>query len=417
MAAILGAGVALPAGATMGHDGGTRLSVRPAGGDDLTIIHNQEVLDPIADKIREYGVSSDPAFSDLLVDPLDTTITVFRQGDPMAGSDILGGYRAVAGQITISFQTAELTSREVSRLDATLIDVATTTNVFGSDVASWGTDLPGGTFTVWYAETSPESGINTALSADVKEDPDLANLFAKVRYSKMVGQLQPASRTADTSPYYGGSLISPSGCSTGFSVRSTQTSSYYQTTAWHCIPSNNHTVNTGAGAPLGTVSSEDGYTDSSYIKVRSGASSAPRIFDGAYPNGTQSKLVVGMSLPNAGDRLCLSGAKSYARCNGQLGTGRTWTLPKPTGETTTASGSLISSFDGTWLIARGDSGGPVFRNTNGNTQALAYGTISLVSAQSGYCPSWMSTGSQCGPWGYITLARDMASRHNVYFNW
>lgn len=389
------------------------------GGDDLAIIRNQDILDPAADKLRSYAKENDPRFSDLEIDPVNSRVTVFRRGAIPTDAGLLDGYRKVADPVVIRFESGDLASTEVDRLDGALADVVANLGVIQStETASWGTDGPGGAFTVWYSNTSPESRFRTALTSMGRmADPSFSSLIDRVAYSRVPGELEPASRTADTSAFYGGSLITPSGCSTGFSVRSTQTPSAYQTTAWHCIPSNNHTVKTGAGAALGSVSSEDGYTDSSYIKIGAGATSAARVFDGVYSDATSSKIVVGMSLPNAGDRLCLSGAKSYLRCNGQLGTGRTWTVLKPTGETTTAHGSLISTVDGTWLIAKGDSGGPVFRNTNGNTQALAYGTISTVSVQSGYCPSWMPPNSECGPWGYVSLAGDMASRHHVVFNW
>lgn len=415
---LLGVGHAHVAAAEAGPSS-TPVADAAAGGADSAIIRNQDVLDPVADKLRSYAAENDVKFSDLEIDPVNSHVTVFRQGATPTDSVLLDGYQKTAGTVVIQFAPGDLTSTEVDRLDSALVDVVTGSGLIRStETASWGTDGPGGAFTVWYSDTSPQSRFRTALTSMSRmADPKFSSLVDSIAYSKTPGDLQPASRTADTSGFYGGSLITPSGCSTGFSVRSTQTSSAYQTTAWHCIPSNNHTVKTGAGAPLGTVLSEDGYTDTSYINIRAGATSAARVFDGGYPDGTKNKAVVGMSLPNAGDRLCLSGAKSYVRCNGQLGTGRTWTVPKPTGQTTTVHGSLISSFDGTWLIARGDSGGPVFRNTNGDTQALAYGTISTVNVQSGYCPSWMSAGSECGPWGYISLARDLASRHHVVFNW
>lgn len=79
-------------------------------------------------------------------------------------------------------------------------------------------------------------------------------------------------------------------------------------------------------------------------------------------------------------------------------------------------GSQIYSTDTNWLFIQGDSGGPVFRNTNSNTQALAYGFISagLFGPWEVPCPSWLS-GKTCTGNGTITLAAQMEAVTHVSF--
>lgn len=84
-------------------------------------------------------------------------------------------------------------------------------------------------------------------------------------------------------------------------------------------------------------------------------------------------------MPHGPDGLTAHSTYSRVRCNARPGTGISWSMTNAfTGATIFPSGSKIYSTDGARIIGGGDTGGPVSRNTNSNTQALACGTMSTA---------------------------------------
>lgn len=97
---------------------------------------------------------------------------------------------------------------------------------------------------------------------------------------------------------------------------------------------------------------------------------------------------------------------------------------KYTGEKHNLKGFRVYTTQGrTAIAAQGDSGGPVFYNTNSNTQALAVGTISASLDREGIGGGWNATcpsritGSKCF-YGYDAVSMsDIIANNHGHVNW
>lgn len=377
-------------------------------GLDSTIQTRQNVLDPAADQVRKFALIQDADFSDVGVDAVTNKLTIYRRG-ALDDSMRAQYHTAATDAVSIDFQPAVITEAERDSLDRWLTSNLAAAEKAGVLMNEWGTDHLGGQFVIWYTGTSPESFVQTEITTLQLPADTLTYVERKPVSSN--------ARIADTSPYYGGSRIvtGGSGCSTGFAVKGTNGADYL-ITAWHCFsPSSPNAYTAGNNGYIGAITSTYAYADISYIKVlpRNGVPqySDNFVFSGAYQNDDSNYTVTGWQNPNANDYLCASGAYSYARCNVQLGTGRTWTVTGAAG-TATAHGSEIHSTNGQWITGAGDSGGPIYRYVSNETSVNAYGIDSAGLRDGVGCPSWQQ---KCDNTGRIGLARDAVSNNGVNF--
>jgi len=211
-----------------------------------------------------------------------------------------------------------------------------------------------------------------------------------------------ASRQNDSSPFYGGlGLTTPNNgyCSGAFGARRTAGSvtSYYMISAWHC---GSGTYKDRAGEVIGSTGTVGAgpakEADVIAIKVKSGASSGTRVFDGAWNNSSNySKPVSSKGRATKGKRFCSSGANSGVHCALKV-TGTNVRVKYPSGQV--VFGQVLAEQVKTGIaLAQGDSGGPVF-----GPHAGAWAKVQAIGVISGgtrtmTCPSLAaaSTKTKC----------------------
>jgi hypothetical protein len=401
-------------------------------GDDPVVIARQAVLDPAADLIEQAVRSSDPGFGDIEVDAVQNQLIVHRVGgypvDHEGGIKDLYAATIPAG-IKVEFSRATLTKTEVQALmDLTASAVPALDS--GSRLTYWGLDHIGGDFTVSYAGNLPDSqytkfavNLRNKRTQGVGNRPYVSDqLLAKVKFRR--NDVDELSRLADIKQYYGGSRVhfpnfdtKPGfeSASSGWPVRS-PSGLEYLTTAWHTYKPTDPRVWTNIdynNVLIGSVTSTATYSDTAFIRT----DSSPFIFTGTYPDQSTSRWVAGWQGARAGDLVCTSGSYSYARCNVRVGTAAGWGVTNAyTGQGHGVNGSSVASTDGAWISAKGDSGGPVFRYNNNQSNVSAYGMVSAGDTASVVsCPSWIKT--TCYTAGKIALAQDIVLSNNISFSW
>lgn len=215
---------------------------------------------------------------------------------------------------------------------------------------------------------------------------------------------ETSSRSADTSPYYGGAVIkTPAGsvCSDAFGAYDNN-GTRYMITAAHCSGYADGVVEqNGTGVRMGVTSKISSYRanaskyDLALITLDYPKQGGLRMFDGGVGTGEFSKPVYARANYLAsGTALCASGAKTGARCG--LASGSQVNACYDDGQCSivvrvTASSGIV------W--AKGDSGGPVFDlNPSNGSQVRAQGVVSgIYNAYN--CPQY-GTGNNCSGSGY-----------------
>jgi hypothetical protein len=195
----------------------------------------------------------------------------------------------------------------------------------------------------------------------------------------------PASREADTSPFWGGADVN--GCTTGFAWHSGTTD--MMVTAGHCFSSGG-SASTPAQS-MGSVRSGDEESwnsgtgtvymtgqstyrgDIALIRIYSGKYSAARIYRGGYNSSTNAPVAGKWSRgPASGDQYCTGGRASGEQCGWKV----VWSA---TGNYTYNSGEVARRVwrgdKRGWCIKAGDSGGPVY-TVRSDGYVVAKGIIS-----------------------------------------
>ncbi|MGQ0572637.1 MAG: S1 family peptidase [Pseudonocardia sp.] len=174
-----------------------------------------------------------------------------------------------------------------------------------------------------------------------------------------------ASRGDDFSPYWGGARWN--GCSTGFAF--TINGARKMLSAGHC-GSNGQTANDGGGQRMGTISGDNNSRDRLYINTESSG----RIYTGGVGSGESSNAVAGASRSFVGNIVCSSGAYSGTRCNSQVvAVNQTINIGYLVFGTVRAE-----QRDRQAAIGQGDSGGPSYTATSGNSRVTAKGTHTAI---------------------------------------
>jgi len=188
---------------------------------------------------------------------------------------------------------------------------------------------------------------------------------------ELSGGPPPRSRWND--PSAGGAAMAPS-CTLGFTIYRNQ--QHQMLTALHCFPkgsgSDRYTINDkgGQGSKFGTLASvpavNRGITvDAAAIKPVAGTEFRGYVWRGVNGDATgrgQSKMrVSGAAVPQVGNYVCTSGARSGEICNIKV-TERfdSYIAEGPDGKTLYGPGWQALAPSGTSAAGRGDSGGPVY---------------------------------------------------------
>jgi hypothetical protein len=219
------------------------------------------------------------------------------------------------------------------------------------------------------------SGIVLNTEGDVEDAkrkvPDVG-MSVTVKYKK---NPKPASRLADSAPWWGGARILNAqlgaGCTSGFGVQNSYGSRFI-VTAGHCGGVGNDWYNGNWTRYIGMAYSKHTAYDIMLIPTNAGG----RIYDGGVGTNEFSKDVVGAGQVFMGEWLCTSGSVSGAVC-GFVVNNFTFSY---CGYAATGVWNCFSDLstapqkDGVVGVRSGDSGGPVFNLSGPNV--IAKGVIS-----------------------------------------
>lgn len=393
-------------------------------GSDLTLIRNQEVLLANVDKI-ESRFQKSPIFGSVAIDPEANEIVVYQVGGDSNGETQAAAAAEVPG-VNVVVRDAALSAADVSEVRDAVNSSLDAIAKSGVVLTHWGLEEPGGRYQIAYDPTGKP--LDPKLLQSVFRTDATHSLLDSGKIVATLDGGEALSRTADSSPYYGGSLIQGytdsdgyhSKCSSGFPTKSAG-GVLYLVTAWHCTRSSGTAITTdfftkwvaSGKIKIGDSHSINAGADMAFIQVTNGTLDH-RIFDGPIGNTTQSKAVVGHVGPTAGQLICTSGSVSYARCTGAVQAASDWYVPNDyTNFNQHVYGWWASS--SSEQAAVGDSGGPVFVNVNSNTQAKALGIISYGTGAIA-CPSGVVS-SACYKNVYFGLAQTANTVNKLSFTW
>jgi hypothetical protein len=297
--------------------------------------------------------------------------------------------QGAAPGVALRYATALLSRSQVEQLDALVSLKRKELRAAGVRIVMWGIiDGPAAPYVITYDGDAP-----TAEMASVFE------IFGPGTVVFRQGSAQVLGRYNDTSPFYGGSNIvaSNSGskfpCTSGFAAKRKSDGKRFLTMAWHCVKLTDPRAWISNGTFIGPITDlfPLGF-DAALIAPAKGSS--PVIFDGANPNDTQTKAVVGSAGFAPGVPVCVSGSYARTICNAKMREQAFFIVENLySGKEWEVHGFLVRRDTNAALVVDGDSGGPVFTNTNNNTQAVGRGTIS-AGLEPVLCPTYLN-GHQC----------------------
>ncbi|MBW4718275.1 S1 family peptidase [Saccharothrix obliqua] len=321
--------------------------VVPGGfGSWAELLAVQARLDVAADQVVALGGEG---FAGTVTAAENRELRVYWKGVlPPDTADLVTRLR---GEVPVSVLPAPYSGRELSAEAARLIGLAGVTSV---------------------AREHDGSGLVVAT----REEAAWSALSSAVPLRRTTSTPVPASRGADTPPYWGGARwSSPTGqCSTGFAVRVGGASRMLS--AGHCA-NNGERARSGGGLDMGEVSGKDEGHDRLLIH----ADSAGRVYDGGVGTGEFSKAVGGARANHVGDWLCTSGAFSGVRCGSRVtAVGLSVRIQRPDGtEYVISPVAAAEQVDRLGAVGNGDSGGPVFDLSGPDPDhPIAKGTLSAI---------------------------------------
>ncbi|HEU5107657.1 MAG TPA: hypothetical protein VFT95_03690 [Micromonosporaceae bacterium] len=407
--------VAVPSGgAAAGGDppSENRVSV-PATGLTAEQWKRQEVLEAQALKIRAEG-EREPTFTDVEVDVVTDTITVYATKEPAA--TVWDRYRSLTTAATLRYAPARLSRGQVAQMDAQVSGQRTALAAQGLDVVMWGlADGLSGPYVVTYDSGTPTVAMTSRL-----------NLFGAGTVVLRRGEARPTGRYNDSSPFYGGANITAANvsprypCTSGFAARSGNTR--FLTMAWHCVKLSDRRAwaanGTGVGQYIGPITHLSPLgMDAALINASSGGTNTTaKIYDGPVGYDGQNKPVVGMAGYMSGLYVCVSGSYVRVVCNARMASQMHYIATNlyDTRQETHVNGYFVRRDTAEPIIATGDSGGPVFTNTNNNTQAIARAMISGGTDKLG-CPPRLSDRVSCWRTAFVVDAPIVASQFGITF--
>lgn len=309
--------------------------------------------------------------------------------NPTAMSDISA--TAMSLSIKPTFVSSPMTVTKEQALQNSVTAAYDQLKAAGITLASWAVD--GYTKMVSIATLNGTSGQLSYLKSTFGPNVEVSSVSALPSAA--------ADRGTDFAPFNGGDWVTDgiTDCSTGVPVYGT--GEYYLLTAAHCfsfgdtVTNNSVTIPRGNGALIGTISATDGTSgglDAQLIKQSCQSCAGSHALWTGYtlnPSNTIFQDIPGGS--PAGLVVCDDGAFEGQVCDTTVNAqgcyvfdiGRRCHILLATGTNQNDAG-------------HGDSGGPVFRVTNG--QVFVVGTLSAIAGTTGRCNNWYpQTGARtCG---------------------
>jgi hypothetical protein len=347
-----------------GSDKGVARSDGPraigATADVVALMKNQVVVDRVADRISSAAPDTEAGgFAGVVVDPAHHALTVYWHG-PLPAAVSREVTNAREGGVGVTVASAPYTRTQLLREAERLV------------AAQLAVSAPGRVRVVTAAPRPDGSGVTVGASGPLSGSATVPGLTSSVALTvEPAAAPVPATRQADTPPYYGGAFIRQANgsCTSGFGVTGNNGAATYILTAAHC---GQGTWSTGANVVIGsTIPGVDFAHDGELILTSAGSA----VYDGASIAGGDQfyKWVAGASTSHTGDFVCTSGAQSGAICNIRIAN---------TGESFPFNGHQVNGMvraeqqNHTDAAGNGDSGGPTFSLTAGAVSDIARGTIS-----------------------------------------
>lgn len=331
----------------------------------------QSVLEGYSKRLTVAEEAS-PGFYGVEINAKLNTVTIFSTGTP-TGNEV-EKHRAAAPDASVIHARALLGRTQVEVLDALVSRTRKGLREEGIKVVQWGMlDGPQSPYVVSYSTGAP-----------TQEMIDRYAVYGPGTVVFRPGKVWSLGRYDDFSPFYGGSNIVASdtspkfNCTAGFSGLDKSTGTHYVTMADHCVKKSDRRAWISNGTFMGPITAVNPFSiDTALINTTAaGKSSSSWIFDGPYGQNTRYKPVVGVDGFSSGTYVCTSGSYTGSVCNSRMGQ-QSLFLSENLYDKTESEVHVYSVRRDTYdvQIVDGDSGGPVFTNTNGNTEAIGRGTI------------------------------------------
>lgn len=343
------------------------------------------------DEIPAALGSSASELSGTRIDVPNRRFYIYLAGEPPTSIDPLR-VRAQGNGISLIVQRSNYSQKQLMTVVSQLAAELASTMPAGYNIAL---AVDGSGLTLNYPGTNLSSSATSAVDsvAHASGVPIALHSGASMFY--------PASRQADTSPFYGGAATSTTagGCTDGFSMYATGNNARFMLSAAHCSNyADGVETYTGAGLDMGATDfvqelyNTSPYYDLSVIRLSSRNSNSGRI----YTSSTGSIPIAGYAsngIPSGGN-YCISGSVGVPNCNIISG-GQIFNVPPDAPHGYYAI--YVSSKAGA-IICHGDSGGPIYYSNSGY---IAAGVVSAVNVTTG-----------CGNAGAVSVVASAINRIN-----
>jgi hypothetical protein len=309
-------------------------------------------------------------FGGVTVDPRTHTLFVYRVRSRLTAASA----ESVLGQIQ---NTALVNDGSAKLWRVSYTNVANSLAKLQSIQASITTRMPWAQdakpfLADWYVDYAANvvavgvTSISPRLASDVSAFGGLVRLSIQPRPS-------PADRFTDSPPWWGGDQIHNSGgtyCTAGFAVQQRSNGHWGMLTAGHCF--SNSTTVYQSGSVMGTETWRvyGGWNyDAAFVDTNSNGGSGPYVWtcSNCYHG------VDGWGGDFVGNTVCTDGAVNEQNCTAQI-TATNICVSYNDGQTLCFMDAAQST-NGSWIVQKGDSGGPVYYYDQSNG-VVAIGTIS-----------------------------------------
>lgn len=350
----------------------------PATPDRATALPNTpaasgSAADSLASALAVLGKSqyADAYYGMTLED--QTTLTLYMS-DTNRGSAMLNAARKRAGlsatDVKVAVQDVLFTRAELrGTREALWLAAQGWLEGFGVEIYGIAVDADGGGLTV---DTNDPVRAQALIDAAITGLPGGKNIAFQ-----QGAPVEPMTRYDDYPPYAGGVYLGPSGCTSGFGMR-TSTGAEAMVTAFHCFPAN-ATVRDGGGTIMGTINSTFPYRDAEYFRTDTWA--------GVFTINESYTRYKNWDYNYNGQSVCQSGYPSNQICGLVVNNDDyEYRLATHAG-TITVRGVRARKCAGCVAVRKGDSGGPVWVPVSGGVQSrgiVSGGQVSLGGSPQGF---------------------------------
>ncbi|MFD7595684.1 hypothetical protein ACFV6D_21910 [Kitasatospora sp. NPDC059812] len=415
LAALL-SGVSLVLSAPLMSGPAFAASADPATGSAAeAFAEAQERIVQAADEVNRQA-HLDPAtgYGNIVVSVKDEGYTLYWKGEiPQDIGGLVAAQRArgVAVSVVPSLYNAEELKERAHAI------ITSDLRVNGAEIISAGPSNDGNSLNIGIdaAQLAAQDNAQASLQSTASI-PDSLTHGIPVTVAPEEAAHDTGLREADSSPWFGGSLIKTTvgglnaTCSSAFGAKWPKEynpagyDQYYLITAEHCVSSGT-TVKSGNGLVIGKVADEIVRYDSAFISVDK---ASPWFYTGGPVKSTTqtTSKFTGPGTLYAGMEFCVSGALMGEVCGGRAVS----TNQEKKIEGSTRVVSELDQVAGKNMAGKGDSGGPVYSyGTQGNK--FAAGILS-ASIKGENCKNPLGgTRPSCSPNIYVT---ELASTLRLY---